>query len=175
MTDENKKPYHDAFEILPDEECIMCAEKHYSYAMELASEIGYIAVNNQKIIGQLVASQWHVAKYDEQLANDMRDIRHLVQERTTESIDWKPICLRLEELIKKDKEASLLKYSESTSWVKSLIGEYEIPQIHLKRISELHLRFIAEKDVGGGCSSCRLKRITGKYRTMLRTLFGLAN
>ena len=167
MTEANKTPYHDAHDILPDEECIMCGEKHYSYAMELAAEIGYVPVNTQKIIGQLTAAQWHVFKYDEQLANDIRDVRHYVQERTPDLIDWKPICIKLDELIKKDKEASLLKYAEAKGWLNSLIGERNVAEDRMPRLKQLHAEFLSEKNVGGGCSSCRLRRLTRKYKEIL--------
>ena len=164
------EPYNDAHDILPDEQCIMCGEKHYSYAMELASEVGYVAVNNQKIIGQLVASQWHVNTYDEKLANDIRDIRHYVQERTPELINWKPICIRLEELVRKDKEESLKKYSDAVSWMKSLVGEKILDEDKLKYLYDSHSKFLSEMG-GGGCSSCKLKRLKGKYRNLLTEKF----
>lgn len=160
-------PVHDEFSIKPDEECILCGEKHYSYAKRLAQEIGYVAVNRQDIIGELVAAQAHTNKYDEELANKIRDIRHLVQERTEILIDWNPICIRFDELIAADKAESLKKFSDMVSWFKSLVGEKPIPPEKVKRLEELFGAFSSERNRGGGCSSCKLKRLNRQYREIL--------
>jgi hypothetical protein len=158
--------YHDAHDILPDEECILCAEKHYSYAMELAEEIGYVAVNRQKIIGQLTAAQWHIFKYDVKLANDMRDIRHLVQERQHDLIDWKPICIALDALIEKDKAENKKIFESVISWASDLLGAPP-PESKISILKNLFEEFSEKKNSGGGCSSCRLKRIKREYRAKL--------
>lgn len=72
--------------IKPDEPCIFCAEKHLSTAMMLVKEIGYLAVNRQAIIGELVAFQWHIYQLDFKLAEKARNIRHLIQNRKESEI-----------------------------------------------------------------------------------------
>lgn len=72
--------------IKPDEPCIFCAEKHLSTAMMLVKELGYISVNRQMIIGELVAFQWHIYQLDFKLAEKGRSIRHLIQNRKESEI-----------------------------------------------------------------------------------------
>lgn len=76
--------------ILPTDECLLCAEKHFSTAYALASESGYEGPNRLSIIGQLCLAQWHCFRADPGLAGLMRDIRHLVQQRRETEIDWGP-------------------------------------------------------------------------------------
>lgn len=81
--------------------CIFCAEKHYSTAMALANEVSYTSSNRQFIIGELVAAQLHVYKKYPELSQKIRQIRHLVQYRKENEIDWIPICLEINEIITK--------------------------------------------------------------------------
>ena len=166
-------PYHDAHDIMPDEECILCAEKHYSYAMQLSKEIGYVAINRQKIIGELVAAQWHIYKYNEELANKIRDIRHFVQERMHHLVEWDSLCVKFDELIAQDKAETLAKTSDASKWAEGLVGNISDLWIKFPKIKELYEQFLGEKNVGGGCSSCRLKRLNRRYREILNREFML--
>ena len=78
--------------------CILCAEKHFSTAMMLANEAGYTSLNRQFIIGELAAAQMHVFKTYPELAEMIREIRHLIQYRKDAEIDWIPTCLKLNEI-----------------------------------------------------------------------------
>lgn len=70
--------------------------------MQLASEFGYVPVNRQKIIGELVLFQWHVWKAAYNLAEKARDLRHMIQARNEAKItsQWTEIIEKLELLIK---------------------------------------------------------------------------
>lgn len=86
----------------PEDPCLYCAEKHVSTAMQLIAESGYIGMNRQRIIGELVLAQWHIYRLDYPTAVALRDIRHLIQNRreseVTESM-FDLICAKLDELI----------------------------------------------------------------------------
>lgn len=86
-------------DILPAEPCVFCSEKHLSTAYALAQECGYGPVNRQHIIGELVACQWHIWKTNLKLAEAIRDIRHLVQMRQENAVDWNPILTALDALV----------------------------------------------------------------------------
>jgi len=70
----------------PDEQCLACCEKHFSQAWDWACEGGYIAVNRQKIIGALASAQAHCWRGEYALAEKLRDLRHLIQDREEEKI-----------------------------------------------------------------------------------------
>ena len=86
----------------PTEPCVFCAEKHYSTAMRLAQECGYEAPNRQFIIGELCACQWHLHRHNEVLAEQVRGIRHLIQLRREEEIDWIPVAKEIDALATKE-------------------------------------------------------------------------
>jgi hypothetical protein len=88
--------------ILPAEECVMCAEKHLSTAYALAQERGYVPVNRQRIIGELVACQWHIWKTNLKLAESIRDIRHLIQHRREVEIFWEPVLSAIDSEVQKE-------------------------------------------------------------------------
>lgn len=67
--------------VTPTEPCIFCAEKHFSTALSLIQEVGYESPNRQSIIGEIVLAQWHIYRMDYHLAEDLRDLRHLIQNR----------------------------------------------------------------------------------------------
>lgn len=90
----------DSFDILPTEECIFCGEKHFSTAYALAVEKGYESPNRQRIIGELVAAQWHLWKKAPAIAARLRDIRHTVQQRKESSIRWTIECKIIDDFIK---------------------------------------------------------------------------
>ena len=84
--------------IKPDELCVMCGEKHLATAYALSQEPGYVPVNRQRIIGELVACQWHIYKVDPALAEEVRNIRHLIQNRNEADVDWHPLLTAMDAL-----------------------------------------------------------------------------
>jgi len=89
---------------LPTDECLLCAEKHLSTAYALAQERGYEGVNRQRVIGELVLAQWHCWHEAPKLAAQVRDIRHLVQQRRHAEVDWRPILTAMDGLVKTELE-----------------------------------------------------------------------
>lgn len=91
---------------LPSDECILCAEKHLATAYALSVENGYESVNRAAVIGQLCLCQWHCWHADMELAQSIRDIRHLVQQRREAEIVWEAALKRMDEIanftLKKD-------------------------------------------------------------------------
>lgn len=87
--------------IKPDEPCLFCAEKHLATAMMLAKETGYVPVNRQYIIGELVAFQWHVWQTHYALAEKARDLRHLIQNRREKEIttQWEELSKLIDEYV----------------------------------------------------------------------------
>lgn len=67
--------------ILPEDQCLFCAEKHISTAMQLAREFGYSEINRSKIIGELVLFTWHVHLTHYDLALKATELRHLISMR----------------------------------------------------------------------------------------------
>lgn len=90
--------------IKPDESCIFCAEKHLSTAMRLVKENGYIKVNRQNIIGELVLFQWHTYENFKSLAEKGRNLRHMIQQRRENEItdQWENLCIEINSLIEKE-------------------------------------------------------------------------
>lgn len=84
--------------ILPSDECVLCAEKHLATAYALAVECGYEGVNRPSIIGQLCLAQWHVYHADAKLAELIRDLRHVVQQRREAEADWMSVLAGIDDL-----------------------------------------------------------------------------
>lgn len=88
------------YSILPEEQCDMCAEKHFSTAKRLSEEFGYVAINRQDIVGELSAATWHIYRQNISIARKLRDLRHKIQMRQTPELnEWQDICLDFEELL----------------------------------------------------------------------------
>lgn len=99
-------PRADAPGIAPTEPCVFCAEKHLATAYALAQESGYVPLNRARIIGELVASQWHLWRLSLPLAEKIRDVRHLVQRRKESEIDWPPLLSEMNELASREASAA---------------------------------------------------------------------
>ena len=84
--------------IYPAEGCELCAEKHLSTAFALAGEAGYVAVNRQRIIGELTACALHLYKEHKELAKKVRAILHLIQQRRETEVDWMPLLAEMDAL-----------------------------------------------------------------------------
>lgn len=82
--------------IYPAEGCELCAEKHLSTAYALAGEAGYVAINRQRIIGELTACALHLYKEHAELAEKVRAIRHLIQQRREAEVDWHPLLTAMD-------------------------------------------------------------------------------
>lgn len=91
--------------IMPDEPCVLCAEKHLSTAWSLAREAGYTPVNRQHVIGELVACQWHIFRAQPDFAEQVRQARHLLQWRKEQEIDWRALLEKMDALVVKDLKA----------------------------------------------------------------------
>ena len=90
--------------LLPAAHCVLCAEKHLSTAYALAQECGYLTPNRQAIIGQLVATQWHLYAEHRELAGKVRDIRHIIQQRKENEIEWAGVLAAVDALAKNEVE-----------------------------------------------------------------------
>ena len=86
------------YAILPNDQCVFCAEKHLSDAWDLVREAGYIFPNRQKIIGALGSASSHLFVEHRELSRQIRDARHLVQFRREEEIDWLPLVSKMDAL-----------------------------------------------------------------------------
>ena len=82
--------------LYPATQCVFCAEKHLSYANALAEEAGYVAINRQRIIGELTAAALHLYKEHAELAEKVRTIRHLIQQRREAEVDWHPLLTAMD-------------------------------------------------------------------------------
>lgn len=82
--------------IYPEDGCVLCAEKHISAAFALAGEAGYVAVNRQRIIGELTACALHLYKEHKELAEKVRAARHLIQQRREAEVDWHPLLTAMD-------------------------------------------------------------------------------
>lgn len=87
---------------LPTDECVLCAEKHLATAYALATENGYEGTNRASTIGQLCLAQWHCWHTDAKLAEAIRDVRHLVQQRREIEIDWNHVLTAIDDLASKE-------------------------------------------------------------------------
>ena len=92
----------------PSTPCVLCGEKHLATARAFWLEAvasGYTVENRASIIGELVASSWHVWKADYKLAEMLRDIRHGIQGRKeAEVLNWTDALVRMDILVKLDLE-----------------------------------------------------------------------
>ena len=84
--------------IYPATGCELCAEKHLSTAYALAGEAGYVAINRQRIIGELTAAALHLYKDHPKLAESIRAARHLIQKRREAEVDWMPMLAEMDAL-----------------------------------------------------------------------------
>lgn len=82
--------------IYPAEGCELCAEKHLSTAYALAGEAGYVPINRQRIIGELTACALHLYKEHAELAEKVRAMRHLIQNRNEDAADWHPLLTAMD-------------------------------------------------------------------------------
>ncbi len=82
--------------IYPAEGCELCAEKHLSTAYALAGEAGYVPINRQRIIGELTTCALHLYKEHAELAEKVRAIRHLIQNRNEAAVDWHPLLTAMD-------------------------------------------------------------------------------
>ena len=82
--------------IYPATGCELCAEKHLSTAYALAGEAGYVPINRQRIIGELTACALHLYKEHAELAEKIRTIRHLIQQRREAEVDWHPLLTAMD-------------------------------------------------------------------------------
>ena len=87
----------------PSAVCLFCAEKHLSYAWELARERGYEVVNRQAIVGELVAAVMHLPLDEMVLSEKIREARHAIQDREgkEKTIDWEGLMRGIDALIAK--------------------------------------------------------------------------
>lgn len=84
--------------IYPATGCELCAEKHLSTAYALAGEAGYVSINRQRIIGELTACALHLYKEHAELAEKVRAMRHLIQQRREAEVDWNPLLAEIDAL-----------------------------------------------------------------------------
>lgn len=68
-------------EIQPDDQCVMCAEKHFSAALAMLREPGYTVVDRALIMGDLYAASRHTVRDYPDLAEEFRSLRHLISFR----------------------------------------------------------------------------------------------
>lgn len=85
----------------PTEPCLYCCEKHLSTAWALARERGYVAVNRQAIIGELVGAVFHLPLDEMELSAKIREARHAIQDREgkEKAIDWEGLVRSIDSLI----------------------------------------------------------------------------
>lgn len=91
------------YSTLPDGPCPTCGEKHFATAFALSEEFGYVPVNRQRIVGELVCAAWHIYRDFPAIAEKLRDLRHKVQARREPSAEeWREVCTLFEVLLKPD-------------------------------------------------------------------------
>lgn len=100
--------------IRPSDACVLCAEKHLSTAYALAVERGYETPNRQRIIGELSAAGMHLHLEHRELAESIRDMRHLIQYRRESEVDWTPVSAEIDKLAAA--EAAKLKSEEAQKY-----------------------------------------------------------
>lgn len=88
----------------PGEACVFCAEKHLAFAAALAQECGYVPVNLQWIIGELVACQWHLFRTHGAFAAKIRSARHALQHRDEDGIDWSALLSEMDAIASAEAE-----------------------------------------------------------------------
>lgn len=84
------------YAIYPHDQCVFCAEKHLSYAWRVAKECGYENTNRQCVIGELQATIQHLWIDNRALAEQVRAIRHLIQQRREAEVDWHPLLTAMD-------------------------------------------------------------------------------
>ena len=53
-------------------------------------------INRQRIIGELTAAALHLYKAHPELAESIRNIRHLIQQRREAEVDWHPLLTAMD-------------------------------------------------------------------------------
>ena len=107
--------------IRPDEPCLFCAEKHFSEALCLSRECGYNGENRHFIIGALVLAQWHLFKEHGELAEQIRNLRHYIQNRRENEIEglWREISLSIDRLVSQKIKIDEFGFSEEERGIMS--------------------------------------------------------
>jgi hypothetical protein len=59
---------------------------------------GYVPINRQRIIGELTAAALHLYKAHPELAESIRAVRHLIQQRREAEVDWHPLLTAMDAL-----------------------------------------------------------------------------
>lgn len=90
--------------LYPDTFCLDCLRKHFCRAMSLAKEFSYEEENEAFIIGDLECAILHCMDTLPELAKEIRDIRHKVQDGDLKSIDWQTTYKKIKEEIKKEND-----------------------------------------------------------------------
>lgn len=84
----------------PTDPCVQCAYKHFHTARRLVEEYGYTAENRGSAVGELVLCVWHLWKTgNDALAEQVRDIRHTIQEHREAEVDWHPVVTALDWIV----------------------------------------------------------------------------
>ena len=65
----------------PDEPCVICLHKHFSFAYSLMREVGYEEQNTDLIVGNLEGAAEHCRQLNPVVAEQLREARHLWQFR----------------------------------------------------------------------------------------------
>ena len=104
-----------------DEPCLFCAEKHFSEALCLSRECGYNGENRHFIIGALVLAQWHLFKEHGELAEQIRNLRHYIQNRRENEIEglWREISLSIDRLVSQKIKIDEFGFSEEERGIMS--------------------------------------------------------
>jgi len=84
--------------IYPADGCVLCAEKHVSLAYALAGEAGYLPVNRQRIVGELGAAGLHLYREHPAMAEQVRALRHLIQQRREGEAVWAEVLADVDTL-----------------------------------------------------------------------------
>ena len=73
----------------------------FSSAMILSQQMGYESLNRNQIIGNLALCQHYLYRNNYQIATELRDVRHLVQNNKQRQIiyDWYPLCNKIDKLV----------------------------------------------------------------------------
>ena len=90
---------------LPETECVLCGEKHLDTARAWWIEgqvSGYTVENRPSMVGELCAAAFHVWPKDRRLAEILRDIRHLIQNRKEFEVDWLPALEAMDRLVQSE-------------------------------------------------------------------------
>jgi hypothetical protein len=88
----------------PAEACALCAEKHLSTAYALACEVGYAVPNRQRIIGELTAATLHLWAEHRELAEKVRALRHIIQQRREAEAGWLVLIAEIDGLVSQSEE-----------------------------------------------------------------------